>query len=54
MKKLRKEVKEILLIGFGLVIILVAISLLNSQKDKAVNQCVNAGHDYNYCERGLR
>lgn len=48
--RLRKGVK-VGLIG------MVVVSLFmfnNSQYNKAVEQCVNRGHEYNYCVEGLR
>ena len=48
--KLRMWVKVV----FALVIICGIIMIGKVQTDKAVNQCVNAGHSINYCETGLR
>ncbi|MCQ2978236.1 MAG: hypothetical protein MJ245_00365 [Clostridia bacterium] len=48
--KLRLWVKVVLvgLVFGGL------IALDNKTYNDAVDQCVNAGHDVNYCESGLR
>lgn len=52
--RLRKEVKQVLAIGIALIIILILIGLIKNQKNEAIDQCVNAGHSYSYCESGLR
>lgn len=52
--RLRKEVKEVL--AWGLLFIgMVALMIWdNNYTNKAIDQCVKAGHSYSYCESGLR
>lgn len=52
--RLRKEVKEVLVLGL-LFIGMVALMIWdNNYTNKAIDQCVKAGHSYSYCESGLR
>lgn len=52
--RLRKEVKEVLVWGL-LFIGMVALMIWdNNYTNKAIDQCVKAGHSYSYCESGLR
>ncbi len=52
--RLRKEVKEVLVWGL-LIIGMVALMIWdNNYTNKAIDQCVKAGHSYSYCESGLR
>ena len=48
--KLRMWVKVV----FVLVIIGGIMMISKNHTDKAVDQCVNAGHSVNYCKTGLR
>lgn len=48
--KLRMWVKVV----FALVIVGGMFAFVNNHTDKAIDQCVNAGHSQNYCEAGLR
>lgn len=52
--KLKKEVKKILAIGVGLIIILVLVGILENQKNNAIVDCVKAGNPYSVCENGLK
>lgn len=45
--KLRKEVKEVLIVG---AVIVISIIALNNNYKKAVESCVNYGHTQEYCE----
>lgn len=52
--RLRKEVKEVLVLGL-LFIGMVALMIWdNNYTNKAIDQCVKAGYSYSYCESGLR
>lgn len=48
--KLRTWVK----VGLIVIIMVSIISACNDYTNKAVNQCINAGHTRSYCESGLR
>lgn len=48
--KLRKWVK----VSLGVLIIIGVVSFANSFTNNAVDKCVNAGNDVNFCESGLR
>lgn len=48
--KLRDEVKLIMM----LLLISTCFLITNIQYEKAVDTCVKAGHEINYCREGLR
>lgn len=48
--KLRMWVK----VGLLLIVMGMLICFLENQENKAVSQCVNAGHSQTYCENGLK
>ena len=52
--KLRKEVKEGMAIVFGIIVMIALVISIEISTNKAIDQCVNAGHSYSYCESGLR
>lgn len=52
--RLRKEVKEVLVWGLLFVGMVALMIWDNNYTNKAIDQCVKAGHSYSYCESGLR
>lgn len=54
MKRLRKEVKEVLFVGIAIISLIGLFITLNNQYNDAVNDCVNAGNSVAMCESGLR
>lgn len=52
--RLRKEVKEVLVWGLLFVGMVALMIWDNNYTNKAIDQCVEAGHSYSYCESGLR
>nr|DAJ64318.1 MAG TPA: hypothetical protein [Bacteriophage sp.] len=56
MKQLKEEnaLLNIVIFGFGIIIILLTFVLLNMTYNLGVEKCINAGNNRNYCERGLR
>lgn len=48
-----KNLIRLLFVGLGLLII-GALAIANDKiTNDAIEKCVNSGHSYNYCEKGL-
>ena len=52
---LKKWVKDAILIGSILLIIVAALSLdrLTTEQEEAINNCMEQGYSREYCEKGL-
>jgi hypothetical protein len=55
MARARKQEKKetMLTILIGLFIVATTVVIITKMNDKYMNDCTNAGHSVNYCERGL-
>lgn len=42
--------KKVLMLGIAILMIVGMFKLLDMEKQRAVNSCMNAGHSYSYCE----
>lgn len=52
---LKKWVKDVILIGSILLIIVAVISLdgITTEQEEAINNCMEQGYSREYCEKGL-
>ena len=53
-RKKEKRMKKILFITLGLLIIGALAIANDNMTNEAIEKCVDAGHDYNYCVEGLK
>ena len=51
---LKEELKKGIAIALGLAVVIGLLISIHKSTDKAIDQCVRAGHSYSYCESGLR
>jgi len=54
-KRMKKERrKENIILGVvAVIVIALCITIIGKLNEKDMNNCINAGHSKNYCERGL-
>ena len=50
---LKEELKKGITIIVCLAIVIALLVSIHKSTDKAIDQCVRAGHSYSYCESGL-
>lgn len=53
-RKLKKEVKSIMIVSILLLLIVGLIALDRSYTKKNIEKCVNNGNEYSYCVDGLK